>query len=175
MNFNVEANRPDFSLANRIRIIFDQDPQVSADFVNATNDSPAKIILSVSNSNKAAAIRKMLPEKYNISLPLLVEVKDTSEINGNTVKNAFNGNPHFKDFIEILDPLTGTSYPVCIFKEEVIKFKNDNGGSLHGFEFRLMEDLCKEVFEVPKLIFTTDDGLPYEINTEEVSNSESNK
>lgn len=57
-----------------------------------------------------------------------------------------------------LDP--STVYHVCVFNKEVIQFKNDNGSSLHGYEFRLMEDLAKEVLDAPLLLFTTEDGVP---------------
>lgn len=158
---NAKLNRPDVSLANRIKAIFVDDPQINIEFKIATEDTISKLIISVSNSQKASAIRKILPERYNISLPLKVEVKDTSDMDGNIIRAAFEGNPHFKDYVEITDPLTLETYHICIFKEEVIKFQNDNASSLHGYEFRLMEDLTKEILDVPKLLITTDDGIPY--------------
>lgn len=158
---NVKLNRPDVSLGNRIKAVFDDDPQISVEYVNATSGKCAKIILSVTNSEKASALRKLLPEKYDISSPLEVEVKDTSEMSGDVVRAAFEGNPHFKDYVEITNQLTLEIYHVCIFKEEVIKFINNNAVSLNGYEFRLMQDLAGEVMDVPKLMYTTDDGLPY--------------
>ena len=154
--------RPDISRANRIKSMFEGDSEVSFQFVSKKGKECSKLIMSVDNAQKAAALRKLLPEKYeDISIPLEVVIKDVSTISSEDVKAAFKGNPHFKDYIEIVDPLSGQKFHVCIFKEEVIKFLNDNGGSLHGYEFRLMEDLAREAMNTFQLIFTTDDGLPY--------------
>lgn len=158
---DLKLNRPDVSMANRIKAVFEDDPQISIEYVNATEDQYAKIILKISNSTKAVAIGKILPEKYDISLPLLVEVVDTSKMDGDVVRAAFSGNPHFKNYVEITNELTKETYHICVFKEEVIKFLNDNAASLNGYEFRLMQDLCEEIAPVPKLIYTTDDGLPF--------------
>lgn len=165
MNISKEVTllRPDISLANRIKIMFASDTEVSADFEESKAGEPSKLILSVRNEAKAAALRKLLPESYTEISPILeIEVKDTSSISGDTVVAAFQGNPHFRDYIEIEDPLSHQTFHVCIFKDEVIKFPNDNGGSLHGYEFRLMQDLAVETMSHPQLIYTTDDGLPYD-------------
>ena len=167
MNENLKLNRPDFSLANRIRIMFEADPDITADYIDATKEHCAVMIMHVSNSKKAAALRKMIPRKYDeICFPLEVVIEDTSDIDSETIEDAFEGNPHFKDYLDIYNPLTQTTFHVCIFKKEVIAFRNDNGGSLHGFEFRLMEDLARECLRVPLLIYTTDDSIPYDKNEE---------
>ena len=165
----LQSNRPDVGLANRIIAIFKDDPEVKSEFNIARGGKCSKLILNVNNSKKASAIRKLLLPVYNqetfdISLPLEVEVKDASEMCGDVIIDAFSGNPHFKEYIEIPDPFTGEEFHVCIFKNEVIQFENDNAASLHGFEFRLMQDLCKEVADIPKLIYTTDDGIEDESN-----------
>ena len=161
MSKDVNAARPDVSLGNRIRSMFQDDPDtVSITYNQASEDQVAKIIIKVKDMIKAAAIRKILPKRYDISLPLDVEVIDASEMDGLTIEKAFEGNPHFKQYLEIKNPLMSDPFHVCIFNEEVIKFKNDNGGSLHGYEFRLMEDLAREVAPITGLFYTTDDGIP---------------
>ena len=121
-----------------------------------------KIILHVNNQNKACAIRKLLRYRYDeIGTPLDVEVKDTTGICDATIIDAFSGNPHFSEFINIPNPVNPEDViHVCIFQKEVIQFHNDNAGSLHGFEFRLMQDLAGEIIDVPALIFTTEDDVP---------------
>ena len=158
---DVNSARPDVSLGNRIRSVFQDDPDVvSITFNQASDTQYAKIIIKVKDMIKAAAIRKILPKRYDISLPLDVEVIDASDMDGFVIERAFQGNPHFKQYIEIKNPLMSDPFHVCIFNEEVIKFKNDNGGSLHGYEFRLMEDLAREVAPITDLFYTTDDGIP---------------
>lgn len=157
---NVELNRPDLSIANRIKAIFEQDSNVIVEYVPGEDDVNSKVVISVNSSAKAASLRKILPETYDVSIPLDVEINDISSINGEDIVTVFGTNRHFKDYVEITNPITQQTFHVCIFKEEVIKFPNGNGGSIHGYEFRLMEDLAKEIFDVPALIFTTDDGLP---------------
>lgn len=154
-------NRPDFCLANRLKAIFNDDPEVDVEYIASSEVVPSKVILKVNNRIKASAIRRILPERYNTGLPLEVEVNDTSNMSGDVIVDAFKGNPHFKDYIELVNQITLQEFHVCIFKEEVIKFPNDNGGSLNGYEFRLMEDLARELIDIPTLSFTTDDGLPY--------------
>lgn len=158
---NMKYNRPDFCLANRLKAIFGDDPEVEVEYIAASEVVPSRVILKVNNRVKASAIRRILPERYDSGLPLEVEVKDCSDMNGNVIVDAFTGNPHFKDYIELINQITLQEFHVCIFKEEVIKFPNDNGGSLNGYEFRLMEDLARELIDIPTLSFTTDDGLPY--------------
>lgn len=170
MEKKVELNRPDVSLANRIKAMFEADSEVAMDYIDADDENCAKLILNVTNAEKAAALRKLFPRRYNISLPLEIEINDSIPMSGDVIKAAFKGNPHFKDYCEFTNALTLETYHLCIFKEEVIKFLNDNAGSLHGYEFRLMEDLAKEVFDIPKLLFTTDDGLPYTPDEDSTSN-----
>lgn len=99
----------------------------------------------MNNSKKASAIRKLLlpiynQETFNISLPLEVEVNDTSEMCDvrDVIIDAFSGNPHFKEYIKKYDPFTGEDIHICIFKNEVIQFKND---MLVYIDLNL--DLCK--------------------------------
>ena len=165
-----DANRPDFMLANRLKTVFVDDPDVECEYVIGKHGENSKIIINVRNSRKASAIRKIVPKRYDeekTAYPLDVEVNDTSGIDKETTFDAFTGNPHFKDFIDVINPLMQEPFHVCIFNREVIQFKNDNGGSLHGFEFRLMEDLARETLDIPMIFFTTDDGLPYERNDTE--------
>ena len=163
INKDLEANRPDVSLANRIKAIFEDDPQIKMEYRNATHETLGKVTIHVyGNERKATAIKKLLKPLYDeIAQPLEVEVVDESGIYEDTVVDAFTGNPHFSEFINIQHPLDPTTvFHVCIFKKEVIQFKNDNGSSLHGYEFRLMEDLCKQIIDDPLLIFTTEDDIP---------------
>ena len=158
----LKANRPDVTLANRIKAIFEDDPDIKMEYINATEGVHGKVILHVNNQRKAAAIRKLLKPCYDeITQPLDVEVKDETGIYDDTVIDAFTGNPHFSEFINIPSGLDPTQFfHVCIFNKEVIQFRNDNGSSLHGYEFRLMEDLAEEVIDAPLLLFTTEDGIP---------------
>ena len=159
----ISSNRPDVTLANRIKAIFEDDPQIELEYHNATKASNGKVTLHVCNQRKAAAIKKLLKTCYdNIATPLDVEVIDESGTCDETVIDAFTGNPHFSEFINIRSDLDPSQiFHVCIFNKEVIQFKNDNGGSLHGYEFRVMEDLAREVInDKPLLFFTTEDGVP---------------
>lgn len=162
-HIEVTKNRPDVDLANKIKAMFEGDPYIEMEYIDATEKDEAILKFKVSNSKKAAAIKKILPSRYGegfTSLPLNIVVEDVTNINAETIVDAFKGNPHFKDYIEITDPLTGETYHICIFKKEVLQFKNDNAGSLHGYEFALMEQLAKDWLNVPKLIYTTDDEMP---------------
>ena len=162
---DVTTNRPDVMYANRIKAIFNDDPQVDVTFQMPKGNEHGKCIVKVKDETKAAAIRKLLKPCYDSALPLDVEVIDDTIISKDTIINAFTGNPHFQEYMDIpsLDPTQ--FYHVCIFNEEVIKFPNDSGCSLHGYEFRLMEDLAREMLvnnegAAQPILYTTDDGLP---------------
>mgnify|MGYP007070308984 CR=1 FL=1 len=76
------------------------------------------------------------------------------------IHDVFDSNPHFNKFITIPDPLNPTvEYHLCIFNKEVIQFPNDNAGSLHGMESRIMEDLCMEYINVSDILYSTDDKI----------------
>lgn len=159
-------NRPDVDMANKIGAIFKDDPDITISYIDAIEKrgkepTPGRLVMKIDNMSKAAAIRHLLPEQYDLgSMKLNIDITDTSkDINANIIKAAFNGNPHFKEYRDIVNPFTQYTYHVCIFEKEVIQFENDNGGSLHGFESRIMEDLCREVLNVPLILYTTDDGI----------------
>ena len=158
---DVNMNRPDVTAANRIKAIFDDDPYITTTYVNAENGKPAKLILDVHSIGKAAALKHILPKRYEFGgMKLDIEVNDTStNINEDIIKAAFENNPHFHKYETIRNELTGNEYHLCIFKKEVIQFPNDNGGSLHGTESRLMEDLCREMLSenTGNLLYSTDD------------------
>ena len=163
MGNEIGANRPDVMYANRIKAIFDDDPQVDVVFQMPEGEEHGKCIVTVNNETKAAAIRKLLKPCYESALPLDVEVVDGTDITKVTIENAFMGNPHFQEYRDIPTINPSQFFHVCIFNEEVIKFPNDNGGSLHGYEFRIMEDLAREITvnnELQPILYTTDDGIP---------------
>ena len=159
MENELKLNRPDINMANEIKAIFEDDPNVSAE-VNTIEDGSI-LTFKVNEYKKAAGIRKMLEEKYEIgNLTLEVKVVDISSMNEDIIHDVFDSNPHFNRFTVIPDPLDpNVEYRLCIFNKEVIQFPNDNAGSLHGYESRLMEDLANEVLDCPTLMYTTDDGI----------------
>lgn len=160
-NNELELNRPDVSFANRIRAMFIDDPEIEMQYYDATDITNGKLTINVNNITKAAALRHVIMPEYEFgNIILEVEINDTSTyIDANIIEAVFTGNPHFKEYKEIIDPTGELDFHVCIFNKEVIQFKNDNGGSLHGYEFRLMEDLAREVMPVAQLFYTTDDGI----------------
>ena len=159
MEKDVNYNRPDIHVANEIKAIFEDDPYITAEVV--TIEDGSILTFKVSNYKKAAGIRKILEEKYEVgNLTLLVKVIDTSPMNEEVVHDVFDSNPHFNRFVTISNPLDPTvKYRVCIFNKEVIQFPNDNAGSLHGMESTIMEDLCKEYINVLGILYSTDDEI----------------
>lgn len=165
MMTEVSSNRPDVTIANRIKAMFDANPQIKMQYIDATHETLGRVIVHVyNNERKATAIRKLLKPLYDeITTPLEVEVVDESGVYKDTIIDAFEGNPHFSEYMDIPTPLDPEQFfHVCVFNKEVIQFKNDNGGSLHGYEFRLMENLAREVMGQPMLYYTTEDGVPRE-------------
>ena len=156
----VNYNRPDVNYANRLKAIFIDDSEIVID-IDAEKESNCYMTFTVTNPVKAAALRKIIKPEYDIgNLKLFVDIKDAeSEVDGTTIINAFTGNPHCNEYRTVVNPITGQEYHLCIFNKEVIQFPNDNGGSLHGYETRVMEDLAREVLEVPTLLYSTDDGI----------------
>lgn len=155
---NATANRPDVSMAYRIRAVFGDDPDISIDI--DTSSSSTTMTMLVNNSKKAYSLKHLLNDEYEYGgLKLVIDVIDTgeAEINSELIRNAFEGNPHFKEYKDII--IMNETFHVCLFNKEVIQFQNNNGGSLHGFETRVMEDLAREVMPVPKLLYSTDDGI----------------
>ena len=159
MENELKLNRPDIHMANEIKAIFEDDPNVSAE-VNTIEDGSI-LTFKVNEYKKAAGIRKMLEEKYEIgNLTLEVKVVDISSMNEDIVHDVFDSNPHFNRFTVIPDPLDpNVEYRLCIFNKEVIQFPNSNAGSLHGMESTIMEELCKKYINVAGVIYTTDDEI----------------
>ena len=163
ITLNPDANpgmyRGDVSTAHRIIAIFGDDPEIETNL--EYGDEISTLTITVNNSKKAAAISKLLPKKYEFAnIQLIVKVEDSSdtEVTPDVIKDALEGNPHFKELKEVVIPIIEAKAYVCIFNKEVIQFLNDNASSLHGFEFRIAEDIAREVFKGSQIFYTTDDG-----------------
>ena len=145
---NVELNRPDLSIANRIKAIFEQDSNVIVEYVPGEDDVNSKVVISVNSSAKAASLRKILPETYDVSIPLDVEIKDISSINGEDIVLKSEGNQLFS-YTYVTDAVKGILYTL---------FYGENGEAYNVSDEKFditLRDLAQEIAEIvgTKVIF----------------------
>ena len=116
----------------KVAALFELDPEVTVGPVEAT-ESGASITVSVSNHQKAAALRKLLacPEFSNVRLSVSVVDTAEEETPADLLRAAFAYNRIVRDIETTTDP-TGTVWTYLVMEPNVVQFPADNLSDYRG-------------------------------------------
>lgn len=155
-NVRLKLSPPWITYINKLQALFDPDPLIAFN-VNYQGENGPEVTLSLaaSQADKAAAIRKLLPEvkKFgNIFMNINIDCPTASNIAFPTPKKlfeaAFKNNPVFAEAISPTeDGYWFFSMTYIIFKNCVVQFFNDNLNDAHGLISTLYQDIAAEIFE----------------------------
>lgn len=140
---NVKMSPPWIVFANKVRALFEQDPEIKITF----NEDSNELKLLVNGQTKADALTKLLPaeKKFgNVTLKITVipsnALKGTSEL----FLDAFYRNPALIGYV----PASGVfDVNYLVFQKKVVQFFSDNIGDVNGNISTLYENIAREVFE----------------------------
>lgn len=153
------ALAPVYTIANRLRAIFSDDPKIS---IPVPEKNSAEIVIHVADSLKAAALSQIIPAEYEdegVSVRIINDNKDRDV--SDVFAAAFDGNPHFAGIIVSRPdddaPVLGGEVFSTVFKKEVIQFPNGNAGAIGGRETTTMEELVRRMMpNTGKMTFCTE-------------------
>ena len=116
---------------------------------NDENSGAVSLEVAVRGSEKATAIRKLLPDSVtfgNVALAITVK-EDTSEMTAaDVIKAAFAYNPLFVGVEAVTDAM-GVNHVYGVFHTAVIQFFNDDLSDYRGNFTALAADVVREIFE----------------------------
>lgn len=146
---------PWITYSRRLHKLFELDPEVRVEYVE---DDEKAVKLYVESQEKADALSKVLPGSVsfgNVDLKIEVIPANVDESPFKMLEKAFKGNP-VVSYTETV-PAYGQELNFVVFQPEVVQYRNDNIGDIHGIESTLYQDIAKEVFcEIPGVLFCTD-------------------
>lgn len=154
----LEMAAPWIEYFSQIQALFENDTEIK--IIINYDDNLVK--LYVDNSDKAAAIEKLIPREKvfgNVTARVIVipanqEEKSRAEL----IETAFKGNPVFK----LAKTITGAfNNPISyiVFKKEVVQYPIDNLHDLYGNRNTLYQEIAKEVIgEEEGICFCTDNS-----------------
>ena len=153
----LKLSAPWTTYVNEVTALLDGDPEIA---INYDNSIPA-LVVATNNGDKAAALRKLLPEERvfgNITLKISVDGPTPNRVfvtNEELLKTAFTRNPALS-FVQAIDGIVG-GFTYVVFKNCVVQFFNDNLGDIHGIASTLYEDIARDVFvPIPSVVYNTD-------------------
>ena len=162
-NVRLKISPPWCTYINKVIAMFDGDPQIVCN-VNWSSNAPS-IVLATNNADKAAALRKLLPETKtfgNTTLNIGIDCPKTSNIAFPTAKQlfeaAFYGNPAFAGVITT-EGYWYVTFTYVMFKNYVVQFFNDNLNDPHGIISTLYQDIAEELFA--DMDYQTNGGIAY--------------
>lgn len=161
MDTQIKMSPPWISYVRKLEHLFEGDSDI---VINYDNED-VSVKLFVSNTDKAEALKKILPVEQvfgNVILKIVVvPPNDTFTSKVQYFRKAFEGNPNVHEIITIDDvPDMEFSNPITymIFEKQVIQYYDDNLGDAHGNRTTLNEILAREVFgDTGEIFFCTYD------------------
>lgn len=148
----LKLSPPWISYVNELSALFDADPLIAFNTDFSAEGGPTVTIAVGGNSNKASAIRNLLPSEKSFG-------KVTLKINvaGNFTNHAFVSAKELFEaafeknpvFAYVVTPASEYWYPnitYVVFKNCVVQFFNDNLNDCHGLVSTLYEDIARDVF-----------------------------
>ena len=157
MTERMKLTPPWIGFFNKLEALFKEDPEITLRYV----EEPTAVKLYVNNPYKAAALEKLLPTSKNFGGKIIyidVVPANKEEIPKAVLfKTAFEGNPIFREMIDIEGVFVNPVHD-CMFAKEVAQYWDDNLNDPHGNVSTLYQDIAKEVFEDSEgVIFCTDE------------------
>lgn len=151
---NARLSAPWYIYYNKIVELFKYDPEISIDY----KDDDNTIILIVNSSEKAHALKELLPpEKYfgNVTVHInIIPVNSDSKSDISLFEKAFKGNPIVVGTVETKTPFDDTLNAI-IFKDEVVHYYSDDMFSNKGYTSTLYESIAEDIFPGTDVYFWT--------------------
>lgn len=133
---------------NYLKAMFAGDPEIGVGDCRAEDDVVV-IPIDCTNQIKGYALNMLLKKELTFgNVKVKVDLNVTDYDVGCVFEAAFNGNPHYSQFIMMDTPVMGVQQ-YCIMNKEVIQFYNDDLTDPWGNFNGLAEDIMREI--------TTDD------------------
>ena len=156
---NLKLSAPWETYARELIALFGQDPDIDIR-QGELEEGVMNISIFVRNSDKAAALSKLIPEEKkfgNITVNTQVVPPNENEEDVDTVlRRAFSGNPVVESIMSPKTPFGQLSY--VLFKKEVVQFYNDQMDDLNGNKSTLYQDIAREILNAPTgVYFCTND------------------
>lgn len=152
---NFKLTAPWIEFINKLKAMFGQDPEIKIVY----DDDTAEVRLLVSNSMKAEALTKLLPDhktfgNFCLAVTVVPADKDNDEPRS-LLLTAFAGNPVFREINTVSEGSFNAVY--ALFEKEVVQYYNDNLGDPAGMNHTLYQTIAKDIFvEMPGVFFTTE-------------------
>lgn len=147
---------PWWTVYNKIKAMFEADPDVTIQPMKETEDKAGFIIyLDTSDALKAVALSKILKLKYNFgNITLTVKVRVTnsqlkqsrSDTDYDNYLDALATTPAVIDIREVED-MFSNKWIVIDFKKEVVQFYNDDLTDFYGNWNGLYTDIATDIFK----------------------------
>ena len=151
MEKNVKLSPPWVTFAHEVQALFAEDTEIKVMY----DDSSYTLKLFVDNSDKAAALAKLLPEKKefgNVTLTIEIVPANLNDASVDEIfSKAFAGNPALSMAISYDTPFGKVNY--AVFQKKVIQFFNDQMDDINGNKSMLFQDIAKDVFGLDHEIF----------------------
>lgn len=145
----LKLSPPWVTYVNMVNAMFGYDPDVEIDY---NNDGPT-LIVTVKNSDKAAAVSKLIPQfkKFgNIVLEIILSTPNgisnmAFKDNNALFTTAFTRNPIFAFCYSVTD-IFANPITYVVFKNRVAQFFNDNLNDIYGNLSTLHQNIAEEIF-----------------------------
>lgn len=147
MSEKITMSPPWLGFFREIEALFKDDPEITIRYI----EDPIAVKLYVDNQAKADALDAILPKSRNFGgTTIYVQVVPSNSAKNPSkallFKTAFEGNPAFREMIDIEGILTNPIH-YCVFAKEVVQYWNDNLGDPYGKVSTLYQDIAKDIFE----------------------------
>jgi len=151
---NIKLAAPWIQYASAVKALFERDEDIKFFY----DEDKVEIKLLVSNADKANALAELLPEEKvfgNVTLYINIVPANYTKPKSVLFKELFEGNPIFKDAIDVQMQSNPLTY--IVFEKEVVQYYNDNLQDPYGLRSTLYQILADEVFpEHEGVFFCTD-------------------
>ena len=147
----MKLSPPWITFVNEVKALFEEDPEIKIMY----DEDSYTLKLFVDDTDKAAAVTKLLPEKKEFgNVVLVIEVvpanADEYEID-QIVAKAFEGNPVLSNVASFDSPFGRVNY--AVFQKKVVQFFNDQMDDINGNKSTLYQDIARDVFGTEHGIF----------------------
>lgn len=156
----VGLSAPWVTFYREIQALFAKDPEIDVKY----DEDNTKINIYVSNSRKADALAKLLPESRtfgNVTVEVNIIPGNEEENIRDTLRDAFYGNPVLSYITPARLP-GGNIVSFVVFRNEVVQFFNDDMSDLYGNKSTLYQEIAKDLFgSLDQVYFNTNiEGNP---------------
>lgn len=151
---------PWYNYYKKIYNLFSVDEEITIDKeLKKSEDGSFEFTIASKNGDKLNAIEKLLGYgrvfgKVRVFIKYAYE-NQKEENMSEVYRNAFTGNPLFKEVVDVTMPFFGTS-TYAVFKKDVVSFYDDNLSDYHGNSHYIVADLVKDVVTNPNVYVCTD-------------------